>query len=202
MPKDIKKRFMEKVEKTDSCWLWKAQIYPSGYGSFWMNGKNVTAHRASWKIFNGIFYPTLNVCHKCDVRNCVNPDHLWLGNDKENALDKIEKGRQQIQNCLLEHYPDILEKYMNGVTCKDLSIEYKVHIRTIFKIIRIQIPRIPGYFRKNNKQLKLNPDDIFFIRKNYKKGKHGFGFLGLAKKLSVSKNVVRDVLQGKTWRTV
>lgn len=83
-------RFWNKVQKTDTCWLWTGSIDNLGYGRIrgWTK-----AHRASWQIHFGPIPAGLNVCHSCDVRHCVRPDHLWLGTQKENVHDMIRKGR-------------------------------------------------------------------------------------------------------------
>jgi hypothetical protein len=87
-------RFFSKVEKTDSCWIWKAKARCNGYGLFKINQRNIPAHRISYQIHNGDFDFNLHVLHKCDIRNCVNPDHLFLGTNKDNVDDKVSKDRQ------------------------------------------------------------------------------------------------------------
>ena len=70
-------RFWEKVEKTETCWLWTAAKYPGGYGVFGIHPKVMkAAHRFSWELANGPIPEGLWVLHKCDVRHCVRPDHL------------------------------------------------------------------------------------------------------------------------------
>jgi len=89
------KRFWDKVNKTDDCWIWTAAIDDGGYGHFWLNNKIEKAHRVSWIIHNGpIQDDKLRVCHKCDNPPCVRPDHLFLGTDKDNSRDCIDKGRR------------------------------------------------------------------------------------------------------------
>ena len=88
-------RFLSKISKTESgCWLWTASKVTSGYGKFRYNGKQVMAHRASYMMHNNCEIPKdIMVCHKCDVPACVNPDHLFLGTNRDNRLDSINKGR-------------------------------------------------------------------------------------------------------------
>lgn len=86
-------RLWAKVEKTDTCWLWQGAL-TNGYG--YMNigsEKHVGVHRLSYELANGEIPNDLLVCHKCDVRNCVRPDHLFLGTYTDNLVDSWNKGR-------------------------------------------------------------------------------------------------------------
>lgn len=87
-------RLMKKTRKTDTCWLWEGLILNNGYGSICIGGKQVSTHRLSYSIFNGEITNNLCVLHKCDIRNCINPEHLFLGTKSENNTDCAKKGRR------------------------------------------------------------------------------------------------------------
>jgi len=75
------------------CWIWKTKPYSSGYGMFTSRDKRISAHRYSYELHFGPIPPGYLVCHKCDVRTCVNPEHLFLGTYKDNMQDCSVKGR-------------------------------------------------------------------------------------------------------------
>lgn len=76
------------------CWIWKRGTNGYGYGRMWDGHKTVGAHRFMFELAYGPIPEGIMVLHKCDVRECVNPDHLFLGTCADNMVDKVAKNRQ------------------------------------------------------------------------------------------------------------
>lgn len=88
-------RFAQKYEvnPVTGCWEWQACTNNIGYGFIRDSGKMRTAHRVSYELFKGLIPAGKIVCHTCDNPKCVNPDHLWIGTNKDNYDDMVRKGR-------------------------------------------------------------------------------------------------------------
>lgn len=78
----------------NGCWLWTGYRNRDGYGRLKVARRMTLAHRLSYALVHGPIPSGKLVCHHCDTPACARPDHLFLGTDRDNAADKIRKGRQ------------------------------------------------------------------------------------------------------------
>lgn len=95
-PLSAEERFWKNAPKGvgDSCWLWGGKINDSGYGIFTIKGRSYRAHRIAWQMHHARQIPDgLLVRHRCDVRACVNPEHLVVGDHSDNRSDAIRRHR-------------------------------------------------------------------------------------------------------------
>lgn len=91
-----RERFEEKyVLSKSKCWLWSAGLDRKGYGVFKPTGSRLhkRAHRISYEMHIGEIPAGLFILHKCDVRRCVNPKHLYAGTQKQNIQDALRRNR-------------------------------------------------------------------------------------------------------------
>jgi hypothetical protein len=75
------------------CWLWAGHINQQGYGRVYIDGKPVTTHRRAFLEVHGEIPAGKGVLHRCDVRACIRPDHLYAGTQDDNVRDMVERGR-------------------------------------------------------------------------------------------------------------
>lgn len=116
-------RLWSKVEKGDGCWVWTGTVNSDGYGQLWTNHRHTKVHRLAWELKNGPIPAGLFVCHHCDNRRCVRPEHLFLGTNRDNMKDAGAKGRFQHQRwtapCVNGHAPDARDTQC--AECQDLE---------------------------------------------------------------------------------
>lgn len=138
-------RYVEKV--LGGCWLWTGAKQSTGYGNVRIGRRSLQAHRVSWVLANGNLPNKTCVLHKCDIRNCVNPDHLFLGTQEENNKDAKRKGRSRGpalrgekngQTKLTEEQVMEMRKLhaMGNCTFLDLGEQFGVGAPTAYKIVR------------------------------------------------------------------
>lgn len=75
------------------CRIWLGEMDDSGYGKICCGGHYRRASRIAWMAWRGPIPPGICVLHRCDVRPCINPDHLFLGTPRDNTNDMMRKRR-------------------------------------------------------------------------------------------------------------
>lgn len=130
----LEKRFWARVNRTDSCWLWRGPFAKNGYGQIGSGSTVRKAHRLSWELHNGPIPPGFWVLHRCDVRECCNPDHLYLGKATENNRDSYERKRRPVgeehpqAKLTTEQVLDIRSRYKAGEKAKTIALLYNIHV--------------------------------------------------------------------------
>lgn len=168
---------IDQVSDPDGCWLWTGGTRTTGYGVFpfvrdgaWAGYQ---AHRAAWVSVNGPIPDGLFVCHRCDVRLCCRPDHLFLGTQADNIADALAKGR----------FPS---GERNG------AYVHRERIRQQ-RTARGNYGRLPG---ESNPAAKLTEDDVREARRLFASGvtKKAIGA-----RFGVSSQTICNVISGKHW---
>jgi hypothetical protein len=157
MRKSAFERFYRHVMPAiDGCWYWTGSYNASGYGLFHnmtLLKPSVTAHRFSYQFYKGEIINNMQVLHSCDNRKCVNPDHLFLGTNLDNVMDKMRKGRvangERMKTNKLTKY-QVLEIRASDLGCTELGKRYNLDRRTIYTIKkRITWKHLPPTFTNN-----------------------------------------------------
>jgi len=133
--------FLQKVDVVGfdpgACWAWTGAGKGNGYGHVTVARKQMTAHRRSYELFCGQIPPQMDVCHTCDNRWCVNPDHLYVGTRQENMTDCKAKGRTAGGN--RKHLPEwavqeIRRRLNAGHSPRKISVQMDANYNTVIAI--------------------------------------------------------------------
>lgn len=121
------------------CLVWQGSKNPDGYGTTKFLRRTHSAHRLAWIAHRGPIAPGLHVCHRCDNRLCLEPDHLFLGTPQQNTQDMIAKGRSSgfgSKRLAVADVATIKRRLLNGERVRDLAAEANVSPSTISDIKR------------------------------------------------------------------
>lgn len=216
IPITIREQWLERFEPkfirepTSGCWLWIGARVPDGYGSFYtVEPYSMKAHRVAWLLYRGDIPENQQVLHKCDVRCCVNPDHLFLGDNDANVADRVSKNRsarnwgQKSPTCKLtaEQAKAILEDKRPH---KEIAADYGVSTGPIQAIKTgkgwrhiLEVTDKRGHLRGDACSFaKLTSSDIRAIRAS------GQSQSALAKQYGVSQTLIGKVKRRVVWRDV
>lgn len=145
----LERRFWARVNKDGpvhplfgQCWVWVGRLRKDGYGELRVSGPITLAHRCSWMLHRGPIANGLCVLHRCDNRQCVNPDHLRLGTVADNNADCVAKNRQarggrlSVTKLTPEMVREIKAKYQKWKCgARVLAEEYGVSLYTIYDVV-------------------------------------------------------------------
>lgn len=223
--KTFRQRFEGKFEKGPNCWNWTAAVNASGYGIIRQSSDGPTstlAHRVSYELYIGPIPQGLLVCHSCDNRQCVNPEHLFLGTHADNSLDALSKGRTKQQGLVgesnkrakLSEYQvrTIRELYGSRVfSLKQLGQQFGVGKHVIYQIVtnitwRHLLPENERHTRPLGTRCnvtsnpQLTADEVRRIRELHATGK--VTYVELGRLFGVAAHVIRQVVTRATWAAV
>lgn len=121
------------------CWVWRGDEYALGYGRYYdpRTKRQRNAHGMSWEETYGPRPAGMGICHRCDNRLCVRPDHLFSGTQKDNMSDCAKKGRKE-STLTVAHVRQIRRDALCGRhgAISRLSEQYGVSVSTIVRAIR------------------------------------------------------------------
>ena len=202
------------IKRENGCWLFRnnAADYGSMRGD---DGRNVTAHRFSYEIHKGPIPRGMYVCHTCDVRGCVNPDHLYAGTHEDNVRDIVERKRHRSDKKMAdeasrralgqERAEALKADYSNGFTQSQLAKKYGVSQSTVSATIRGVVnagnrSKTPGTRRRmgGNFKQKITEAQRIEIREKYATG--SFTQTQLAVEYGVTQTRVSDIITGRDYK--
>jgi len=147
-----KETFMLRVAVSSpaGCWLWKGPFKKDTHQYGWVGYKRtqIHAHRLAWIFFRGDIPKGMLVCHSCDVPQCVNPEHLFLGTNADNMHDMRDKGRRKgiaarkadgrmcPARLTFDNVSDIRRALVKGTSQQALVTQFGVAQSTISRIAR------------------------------------------------------------------
>lgn len=178
------------------CWIWKAAICKNtGYGNFKARRKSHRAHRVSYALRHDLIPDGLLVCHKCDNPPCANPDHLFLGTQKDNSSDMVSKNRQvQGDRHWSRSQPELLTRGDHHWTRKSpdkMRFGDAHHSRKTPEVM----PRGEGHYAA-----KLDEDKVRAIRLLHAQGE--VTFVEIGRIYGVTDVLVGMIVKLRSWKHV
>lgn len=160
------------------CWIWIGSINEHGYGGFSFNLKRTRAHRVSWLLYRGRIPEGISVLHECNTPSCVNPNHLFLGTQRDNLIDCWKKGRhlpfQKTERKFSNENVSAIRKDRRQY--KEIAKDYKISISHISGIKNL----------KSRLSQNINKDEIWIPKNKWYKDVYGKTNPEISKELGIA----------------
>ena len=193
----LEREFLGKVNKqsgvrrnnlTTECWEWTGATYGNGYGEIKEDRYgDGYAHRWSYSHFKGEIPDGKLIRHQCDHRLCVNPDHLEIGEKKENNQECRERNSRACGRKLQpSEYPKIVERMNQGELLKDIALDYQMNWKSISRALKKAEIR-PAY----NHNQTITPEQIAQMKQMRQDGK---SYYAIAREMGVSQSSVYNLV--------
>jgi hypothetical protein len=141
------RRFQAFLVPKDTCILFYGARNKKGYGIFGVRDQTILAHRFAYLIAKGVIPSDKHVLHKCDIPNCCNPDHLYLGDELDNAMDRNNRNRGNQPHGQQHHWAKLTDAEMDQVALRCRTGENTKIIAQEFGITRRHVCEL-GQIRK------------------------------------------------------
>lgn len=143
----VNERFWSKVRKSDGCWEWTGARV-KGYGRFRLHGRSRQAHAVAYELAHGPIPEGRMVCHHCDNRRCVRPEHLYAGTHQDNMDDVVARHRSPpgqgappgerngAARLTAARVREMRARRSAGESYASLSVSFGVSVGCVFKVTR------------------------------------------------------------------